>query len=61
MAGNYYQHYERRYRAATPEIREASKKHWLKIYREAYERGEHDDLAARLLAIIALIDEEVSA
>ena len=64
MASNYYQHYGEIYRAATPELREASKKHWRKIYREAFERGESDDLAARLLATMAVMDavlEEVSA
>ena len=64
MAGNYFQHYGEMYRAATPEVREASKRHWRKIYREAYERGESDDLAARLLATMAVMDsviEEVGA
>ena len=59
---DWYHNYAKRYRAATPEIRAASKNHWLEIYREKFERGECDDdvamLAARVLALIAVLEEE---
>ena len=60
---DWYHNYAKRYREATPEIRAASKNHWREIYRGKFERGELDDdgalVAARILALIAVLEEEI--
>lgn len=57
----YYNTYILRYLMANDEVRQASKDHWLKCYREAIESGNEFliDRDARMLASIALADDYI--
>lgn len=57
----FYNSYILRYLLATNEVRQASKDHWLKCYREAIESGDDFliDRDARMLASIALADDYI--
>jgi len=45
-----------RYASAKPEMKEASKDHWLQVYADAINSGTDTAMSARVLANMALID-----
>lgn len=53
----YNRHYLKLYLSAKEETRQASKKHWLKIYETNFKNGIIDSLSASVLATIALAEK----
>lgn len=60
MEKPYYQSIGEHYRAASPELRAASKAHWIKCHRQNLESGRQDMIifTAQILAQIAIVDSE---
>ena len=60
MEKSYYQSIGEHYRAASPELRAASKAHWIKCHRQNLESGRRDMIifTAQILAQIAIVDNE---
>lgn len=60
MTKSYYESVGERYRAASPELRAASKAHWIKCHRQNLESGRQDMIifTAQILAQIAIVDSE---
>lgn len=56
----YYESIGERYRAASPELRAASKAHWIKCHRQNLKSGRQDLIifTAQILAQIAIVDSE---
>ena len=60
MTKPYYESMGERYRSATPEVRAASKDHWLKCHKENLASGRQDMIifTAQILAQISLVENE---
>lgn len=60
MNKSYYETVGERYRAASPELRAASKAHWIKCHRQNLESGRQDMIifTAQILAQFAIVDSE---
>lgn len=56
LENNYYTRRMRDYALASPEMREKSKKHWLECYADELAKGRFDELSARVIADMALMD-----
>ena len=63
MTKPYYESLGERYRAASPEVRAASKAHWLKCHRENLASGRQDMIifTAQILAQISMVENEEHA
>lgn len=63
MEKSYYQSIGEHYRAASPELRAASKAHWIKCHRQNLESGRQDMIifTAQILAQIAIVENESHA
>lgn len=59
----YYESIGERYRESSPELRAASKAHWLKCHRQNLESGRQDMIifTAQILAQIAIVENESHA
>lgn len=63
MTKSYYESLGERYRAASPEVRAASKAHWLKCHKENLASGRQDMIifTAQILAQISMVESEEHA
>ena len=51
--------YFARYLASNPKTRKESKAHWIRIFFDSFANGEIDELAAAILAVIAIADNMI--
>ena len=60
MTKPYYESVGERYRAASPELRAASKAHWFKCHKENLASGRQDMIifTAQILAQISMVENE---